>query len=219
MEAEIKTGTPKLNEALAKAQGEIKDADLDKFNPHFKSQYSSYAALWAACRGPLTKNGLSVSYSTELLTTGAWALRTTLLHSSGEERSFLKPLFMMKQDMQQLGAAETYGKKYALQGFTGIASHDLDDDGNSISADDTKPIAKSQETTVENFVIPFGKFKGKRIVDIDPFELTSYCDFMAASIEADKSQGKKPHPNGIKVFEMIDKWLSGTENKGPNLNA
>ena len=49
-----------LAAALAKAQGEITGALKDSANPFFKSKYADLASCWDACRGPLSRNGLSV---------------------------------------------------------------------------------------------------------------------------------------------------------------
>ena len=52
--------TAALDEALAKAQGEIQTASKDKNNPAFRSKYADLGAVWDACRSALTTNGLSV---------------------------------------------------------------------------------------------------------------------------------------------------------------
>jgi hypothetical protein len=57
------TTSESINEiaaALAKAQSEMGGAVKDSANPFFKSKYADLSSVWDACRGPLTKNGLSV---------------------------------------------------------------------------------------------------------------------------------------------------------------
>lgn len=118
-----------LATALAKAQGEIKGAELDATNPHFKSPYSTLSSVWEACRAPLSKNGLSIIQTLEKID-GSNVLETTLLHSSGQYFSGHCPLLLTKQDMQGLGSAYTYAKRYAICALIGVASIEDDDDAN-----------------------------------------------------------------------------------------
>src|SRR5262245_43637722 len=72
-----------LAAALAKAQSEIKAAPKDRENPFYKSRYATLEAVWDACRGPLSSNGLSLvqgaSSGPETVT-----ITTLLLHTSGQ---------------------------------------------------------------------------------------------------------------------------------------
>jgi len=120
----------KLAEALAAAQGEITGALKDSANPFFKSKYADLASCWDACRSSLSKNGLAVvqAPTTEA---GETYLVTILMHSSGQSvRSSLK-VQPAKEDMQALGSALTYARRYALAAMVGIAQ--VDDDGNAAS--------------------------------------------------------------------------------------
>jgi hypothetical protein len=118
-----------LAKALVKAQGQIKGAVKDANNPHFKTKYADLASVWDACRKPLTDNGLSVAQYT---TTEGPALVTRLMHVSGESIEGVTPLIMVKQDMQALGSAITYARRYGLAAMVGVAPED--DDGNAASA-------------------------------------------------------------------------------------
>jgi phage recombination protein Bet len=86
---------------------------------------------------------------------------------------------------------------------------------------DITPPKQDPETTVElaNFVIPFGKFKGQQLCDIDYSELASWCDWMAAAIESDKKSGKKTNPKGLEVFEIVDRWLMESQSKAPEASV
>src|SRR5580692_9482507 len=50
-----------LATALAKAQSEMKVADLNKVNPYFKSRYADFTSVVETSRSSLTKHGLSVT--------------------------------------------------------------------------------------------------------------------------------------------------------------
>ena len=112
--------------ALAKAQGAIEGAVKGSLNPHFKNKYADLASVWEACRKPLADNGLSVVQTTGIID-GSAVLITQLLHSSGESIQGVTPLLMGKQDMQALGSAITYARRYGLAAIVGVAPED--DDG------------------------------------------------------------------------------------------
>jgi hypothetical protein len=134
-----------LAAALSKAQGEMKLAELNRANPFFKSSYSTLSAVIAACQEPLSKNGLAYSQFVQRNESGL-CVETMLMHSSGQYLSSVCPLIVGKQDMQGLGSAITYAKRYALQAMVGVASDEdpEDDDGNGAkdnrdgAADDQK---------------------------------------------------------------------------------
>ena len=117
--------------ALSKAQGLMASADFDAVNPHFKNKYASLASVVNACRVPMATWGLSFTQSVIEGEKGMH-LETTVMHESGEWISSLMPLYISKDDMQGLGSAITYAKRYALSAMLGIVA-DEDDDGNAAS--------------------------------------------------------------------------------------
>lgn len=118
----------KLAEALAKAQAQMENAKKDSVNPHFKSKYADIASVIDAIREPLSKHGLAfVQYAEE--ENGIMYLITKLIHSSGEWISGKMKLLITKQDMQGLGSAITYARRYGLSAIVGLAQDD--DDGNA----------------------------------------------------------------------------------------
>ena len=118
-----------LNElaaALAKAQGAMNNASMNRINPHFKSKYADLAALWDAVRKPLSDNGLSV---VQIIRDGS--LHTMLLHTSGQRLCSDYPLPATARP-QEMGSALTYARRYSLSALVGIAA-DEDDDGNTVT--------------------------------------------------------------------------------------
>lgn len=115
--------------ALAKAQAKLKAVPFDSKNPHFGNEFASLTAIQDATRGPLSEQGLSIIQVIETRGEQYW-LVTILGHSSGQTyRSEIK-LMMARNDMQSLGSATTYAKRYAWQALAGV-SGDQDDDGNA----------------------------------------------------------------------------------------
>jgi hypothetical protein len=118
-----------LFKSLAAAQAKFPEIIKDKVNPHFKSKYVSLDAILSATRPALTENGLAVSSRF-----GEHSIEAVLLHSSGEQiTSGPVPLLLGKNDMQGLGSAITYARRYAIGALLGI-SPDEDDDGNAAAA-------------------------------------------------------------------------------------
>lgn len=120
----------KLAAALAKAQGQIENADKDAKGTYGK--YATLAATWDAIRKPLAENKIAV-YQRILTMNGRSVMATMLIHASGE---FIDDCELeLKFDssgrmnaMQAMGSAVTYARRYSLQSVTGVAPAD-DDDG------------------------------------------------------------------------------------------
>jgi hypothetical protein len=121
-----------LAAALAKAQAAINPAARESENPHLRSRYADLASVWEACRKALTDHGLSVVQMPEPLDGGV-ALRTTLLHTSGQSITGLLPLAFDPGKMQSLGSAITYARRYSLAAMVGVVSEE-DDDGHQAQA-------------------------------------------------------------------------------------
>lgn len=127
-----------LSKALVAAQSELSNVGYDKANPHFKSQYTSLAAICNEVRPVMNRHGLAVLQLPGYTVIGDATIKTLttrLLHQSGEwleETMILNPV---KDDPQGVGSAITYCRRYSLPGVGLIASSDgTDDDGDEASA-------------------------------------------------------------------------------------
>ena len=118
--------------ALAFAQMEMGRAMKDSANPHFKSKYADLASVQDACMGALNRHGIAVIQPTHSTETGERYVVTRFLHTSGETLDCMIPLIIGKNDMQGLGSAITYARRYGLMSLAGIAPED--DDGNAAVA-------------------------------------------------------------------------------------
>lgn len=117
--------------ALAKAQGEVKQPSKNATNPHFKSSYSTLDAIQDVSRVPFQKNNLSVLDSLES-EGDEYFCESRLCHSSGQWALKKMKLILFKKDMQGIGSAYTYARRYNLMGFLNVFG-DEDDDGNAAS--------------------------------------------------------------------------------------
>jgi len=102
----------------------------DEVNPNFNSRFMSLNGLIEATRTLLNEHGLALVQQPCVSELGQPVLRTLLIHTSGERMEFETPLLVGTQNMQQLGSAITYARRYAWSSLLGIASED-DDDGNN----------------------------------------------------------------------------------------
>lgn len=117
--------------ALAAAQMEMGKALKSATNPHFKSKYADLASVVEACMSPLNAHGIAVIQPVVETEFGR-AVVTRFIHATGETLECAIPLILGKQDMQGLGSAMTYARRYGLMSLAGIAPED--DDGNAAAA-------------------------------------------------------------------------------------
>lgn len=121
-----------LTAALAKAQGEIENASKDRENQHIHYRYATLAAVWNAIREPLAKNGLAV-----LQPYVDGYLITRICHGEQWIESEVRVIVELRESregkqvltqVQALGSAITYLRRYCLSSLVGVAPDD-DDDG------------------------------------------------------------------------------------------
>lgn len=135
-----------IYEALVKAQAGFKSATFDSANPHFKSKYASLTSVMNAVRASLNANGLAITQNVD-----QGNVITTLVHISGESISNSVPLIVGKNDMQGMGSALTYGRRYGLSALLGIVT-DEDDDGNG--SQPNKPLDAPKEASTTSATEP-----------------------------------------------------------------
>jgi hypothetical protein len=134
-----------ITEALSKAQGKIENALKDSKNPFFKSTYADLSSVMAVTRAPLSENGLSFS-SSIVEHEGKPYLIATLSHVSGEWFRSYMPLITAKNDMQSLGAAVSYARRFCLASLCHVGVEE--DDGQSTvdkNSGEVKPALISQD--------------------------------------------------------------------------
>jgi len=127
--------------ALAKAQMDMGKALKGAVNPAFKSKYADLASVMDACLPALNANGIAVIQPICQDEAGR-SVKTILIHESGETLECAVPLIVGKNDMQGLGSAITYGRRYGLMSMAGIAPED--DDGNAAVVSSGRTITAAQ---------------------------------------------------------------------------
>ena len=123
-----------LIHALLQAQREIKHATKDAKNPHFKNDYATLESVLDEAKPILNKYDVFLSQVNGKDEYGHF-IETRLMHVSGQIHSSKIYLIIDKANMQGLGSAETYGRRYDLAAILGITQKD--DDGNFASSNET----------------------------------------------------------------------------------
>ena len=125
----------KISAAFVSAQAQMKHAQKDAKNPHFKNDYATLESVLDAVKPALAQAKLAVIQATEARENGC-VLVTRIMHESGEFYEYESPLILVKQDMQGLGSATTYQRRFTVAAIFGIAQ--TDDDGNDAAKTDNK---------------------------------------------------------------------------------
>ena len=109
--------------ALVAAQTALIDPAVDQSNPDFVDhRYASLASFVVPNRAVLKQHGLAV-----LQFTDGDALVSMLAHTSGQFIEGRTPLLLVSADMQGLGSAISYARRYGYQAILGLVQ--TDDDG------------------------------------------------------------------------------------------
>ena len=117
--------------ALAKAQTEMGKAIKNAKNPHLKSNYADLGSVMEACFDALHANGFAIMQPCGADERGQY-VETVLAHASGDTFTSRVHLVVSKNDMQGVGSAITYARRYGLLGMAGLAPED--DDGEATKA-------------------------------------------------------------------------------------
>ena len=145
--------TDKIIPAYIKAEHAVGSVKKTSSNPHFKSKYADLEAVMDACSEAVDKNGLAIWQS---ITEEGDRLITRLYHTSGQWMEGYTPLIIAKNDMQGLGSAYTYARRYGLMAMMGIAPED--DDGQAASSKVIPlPVKKVEPKKVEGLHVEDAK--------------------------------------------------------------
>lgn len=133
-----------LTEALASCQHDIRTATKNSINPHFKSKYADLEETIDCVKPYLGKHLLSFTQHPSYID-GVVSLTSFLTHASGEWIKSTCSAPSPKLDVQGVGSAITYLRRYSLQSFFLFASQD--DDGNTAVSNNLTPNPPPVNTT------------------------------------------------------------------------
>lgn len=138
MQSMLRTSTSitSLAKALAVAVNEFdhvakdREVSVKSEKGSYKFSYATLAEIVEATRPALSKNGLVV-VQMPTADGARTILITRLIHESGEWLEGVMPVPTGGANIQQLGSALTYLRRYAYSAILGVVASDEDDDGNS----------------------------------------------------------------------------------------
>lgn len=173
-----------FNDAMAKAQSEMRPVAADASNPQTHSKYASYAALDKVMRPLYTKHGFALSFGTDDGGPSDFVRVTCHVSNSGYTRKYQVDMpadgkgakggdVMTKT--HAVGSAMSYGQRYLLKMIFNISVGD--DDGNAASDTDER-IMNDQIAVLNKMIDEIG---GKRANDLRAgtlkyFKVDSFAD-------------------------------------------
>ena len=139
----------KVAEAFVKMQEDLKNPQNSAYNPISKSKYAPLSEILNFIRPILAKQGLAVCQNLGSTSEGKPTIQTIIIHESGETIE-TKELCLDSDSnkrmsiLQEMGSSVTYGKRYQLCAFLGIAPEN-DNDGNDSTAQTKQTTQKGKE--------------------------------------------------------------------------
>lgn len=117
----------KIAPAFLRAQRKIGSANKGASNPFFKSKYADLGAVMEACKEHLNDEGIAILQPPAYAdVNGKHLVETILMHESGEFFAAAMALEVPKSNMQDLGSAVSYARRYGLQSLVFIPAEDDD---------------------------------------------------------------------------------------------
>ena len=143
----------KFAAAFVAMQAEMRSPPFDRTNPAFKSGYASLASVMETVRPILHRHGFAVLQDVGERQ-GRLTITTTLLHSSGESVAH-RCAHKSSDNIQQVGSAISYLRRYALMAMLGIVG-EVDDDGEAAESKPAK-VKAAKPAKVETEAAPAGE--------------------------------------------------------------
>jgi hypothetical protein len=157
----------------------------------------------------IPSQGFETRFTSGGITNG---IKTVLMHCSGQFIANWTPLLPGGDGAQEYGSAATYARRYGLEALLGLAGED--DDGKK-AQESSRPARESARATPaassnpNDYVIPFGKNKGKRLSDLKDEEIESFMVWL-------RDKANKPlTDNAIEFMRQAEAYLFGKKPEMP----
>ena len=203
--------------ALSKVQKDLKHAKKDDKGAFGK--YADLATVYEVIRKPLVDNGFSYIHSLTTHEDGTHFVDTLLMHETGGTFKTSLPLIINKRDMQGLGSAITYAKRYGISMIVGLASEE-DDEGKGAGTAKGNVNTSTKARAISNLLIYNSKGEFERCKDID--QAVTKLDIMMArqikkySAEDLPEVGKQMRERNKAILERIKNHPEFIDDSGKN---
>ena len=193
--------------ALVGAISELEDPYMDAQNPHFKNHYATLKSCLDTVRPTLARHGLVLMQFVMPSANGGDRLVTRILHESGGFMEDEGISLVGADNMQKLGSAISYARRYGLLAILGLVG-DPDDDAEVASAPPPHrpPLAKPKPMPVPVVAddIPFDKSDERE-------------DLIAWSNDAKQNLGRIKNTAELRSWATLnDKTLDRLEEDEPD---
>ncbi len=183
---------------FALAQSEMKNAELNRINPHFKSKYADLTAVRAATLPALNKYGFAIIQN-PTMQDGIFILITQIVHKTGDVVARSEYPLPSGLTPQKLGSELTYARRYAWSSICGICA-DEDDDGNN--AEQKKQQATPKNDNTDQWHGPLDRISLARALTnlanelkkLGPKDTLEFLDSLFIDNKAALNQAKKDAP-------------------------
>ena len=137
-----------FQKAVLALHGDLEALKKDEKNPFFKSSYVPLPKMIRALKPILQKHGFILSQPTDVANTQNGIVNvvfSSITHAKTGLNDTAKLVIPNLEDMQKLGGAITYARRYTLSALLGL--EETDDDGNTATGKVVKgsKIAKSDQ--------------------------------------------------------------------------
>lgn len=132
-----------FHKALFDLHGDIEALKKTEGNPFFKSKYVSLPEMLKVLKPIIRKHGFILSQPTEVTASQTGIVNvvfSTIVHAETGLSDTAKLALPAMEDMQKLGGAITYSRRYTLSALLGL--EEIDDDGNTASGRTPKKVSK-----------------------------------------------------------------------------
>ena len=150
--------------ALSKVQKDLKHAKKDDKGAFGK--YADLATVYEVIRKPLVENGFSYIHSLTTQEDGTHFVDTLLMHETGGTFKTSLPLIINKRDMQGLGSAITYAKRYGISMIVGLASEE-DDGGKGAGTSKGNVNTSTEAKQISNILVYSSSGQVKKCKTLD----------------------------------------------------
>jgi hypothetical protein len=205
---------------LTKLQSKINKITKDSANPFHKSRYASLEAILTELLPALQEEGIFLTQQVDVFD-GTWYLETFLWDNveHGDKLSMGKIPLIGVTDMQKLGSAVTYARRYGLQTALGLWASD-DDSELAMNRHEPQKPAAAQKPVVKPVpakpapavealcnppaapvVVPIPAKPAARPIAADPVVVTPSTDTVTPLTKAPDSE---PVPMGAERFDYTN---------------
>ena len=140
-----------LFEDFKKFQEKVDPPSKDQTNPHYRNAYASFESCLNTIKPALHQHNFILVQSNNRDELGDYT-QTKFVHESGQELTTKVYLVLERENMQGVGSAITYAKRYGILTLAGIEPEVKDDDdGNKASGVNSAPPSKPQQSKTSKY--------------------------------------------------------------------